>query len=146
MIYSITFIIPYTFIIPCTQSLSIYLEFIQHHLLLGVSHIFLSAPFSWNGTIMNQLQRILRSFIEEGTVSITSHSDDDIDYLYSVRGLSFHRDVIKVLQVHSISNIFLFFIVIFFSFFFYFYFFFSHTHTLTYTHTHSPGEPLHLLL
>ena len=85
---------------PTPQSLPLYLEFLQHHLLMGASHIFLSAPFPWGGSIMTNIQRILRSFIEDGSVSITSHADDGIDYLYSTRGMSFDRDNLKLFQVH----------------------------------------------
>ena len=68
---------------------------------MGASHIFLSAPFAWGGSIMTNIQRILRSFIEDGSVSITSHADDGVDYLYSARGMSFDRDNLKLFQVHS---------------------------------------------
>ena len=81
------------------QNLPLYLEFIQHHLLMGASHIFITAAFAWGGNIMKSLQRVLRSFIEDGSVSMTSHADDALDFLYSVRGLSFYRDNLKVFQV-----------------------------------------------
>ena len=48
---------------------------------------------------MTSLQRVMRSFIEDGSISITSHTDDEIDYQYSVRGLGFHRDNLKIIQV-----------------------------------------------
>jgi hypothetical protein len=81
------------------QNLPAYLEFIQHHLLMGASHIFLTSPFVWGGKIMTSMQRILRPFIEDGSVSINSHSDDELDFLYSVRGADFSRDNMKILQV-----------------------------------------------
>ena len=81
------------------QHIAVYLEFIQHHLLMGVKHIFLTAPFGWGGKIMTSFLRILRSFIEDGSVSMTSHADDNIDYLYSTSGLSWYRDSAKVYQV-----------------------------------------------
>ena len=83
------------------QSLPLYLEFLQHHLLMGASHIFLSAYFTWGGAMMTKMQRILRSFIEDGSVSITSDADDGVDFLYSTRGLSFDRDNMKVFQVQQ---------------------------------------------
>ena len=86
----------------CTlQSLPLYLEFLQHHLLMGASHIFLTAPFAWGGAMMTNIQRILRSFIEDGSVSITSHADKGVDYLYSTRGMSFDRDNLKLFQVND---------------------------------------------
>ena len=68
---------------------------------MGASHIFLTAPFAWGGAIMTNIQRILRSFIEDGSVSITSHADDGVDYLYSTRGMSFDRDNLKLFQVND---------------------------------------------
>ena len=53
---------------------------------------------------MTSLQRVLRSFIEDGSISLTSHTDDEIDYQYSVRGLGFHRDNLKIMQVLQKSN------------------------------------------
>ena len=56
---------------------------------------------------MKSLQRVLRSFIEDGSVSMTSHADDALDFLYSVRGLSFYRDNLKVFQVvHTMHYLF----------------------------------------
>ena len=66
---------------------------------MGVTHIFLTCPFPWHGTVMAQYARSLRSFIEEGTVSLTSHLDDGTPYLYAVMGMSFHRDNMKTFQV-----------------------------------------------
>ena len=88
-----------------SQSLPLYLEFLQHHLLMGASHIFLAANYAWGGAIMNKMQRILRSFIEDGSVSITSYADDGVDYLYSTRGMSFERDNLKIFQVLSKSQL-----------------------------------------
>jgi hypothetical protein len=51
---------------------------------MGVSHIFITVafawggdPFAWGGDVMNQLLRIFRTYIEDGSVTITSHTDDD---------------------------------------------------------------------
>ena len=81
------------------QHLAVYLEFIQHHLLLGASHIFITAAFTWGGRLMTSLLRMLRTFIEDGSVSMTSHIDDDMDFIYSLRGITLERDVLKNLQV-----------------------------------------------
>ena len=87
-----------------------YLEFIQHHLLMGASHIFLTAPFTWGGDIMTSFLRILRPFIQDGTVSMNSHADDDVDSLYSVRGADFSRDNVKIFQVTLIIKLLVFLI------------------------------------
>jgi hypothetical protein len=79
----------------------VFLEFLQHHLLLGVSHIFLTISFAWDGKFLPKYLRILRSFIEEGTVSITSHADNDLEHIYNVKKMAIHRDTIKTFQVRS---------------------------------------------
>ena len=53
---------------------------------------------------MTSMQRVLRPFIEDGSVSINSHSDDDVDFLYSVRGADFSRDNMKIFQVKKCSK------------------------------------------
>ena len=78
-----------------------HLEFIQHHLLIGASHIFITAALTWGGRLMTSLLRILRTFIEDGSVSMTSHIDDDMDFIYSLKGFTFERDVLKNLQVRT---------------------------------------------
>ena len=83
------------------QAVPVFLEFIQHHLLLGVSHIFLTMPFVWDGKFLPKYLRILRSFIEEGTVSITSHADNELEHIYNVKKLVISRDTVKTFQVRS---------------------------------------------
>ena len=84
------------------QAFPVFLEFLQHHLLLGVSHIFLTMPFVWDGKFLPKYLRILRSFIEEGTVSITSHVDNEIEHIYNVKKMAIHRDAVKTFQVRSV--------------------------------------------
>jgi hypothetical protein len=83
------------------QAFPVFLEFLQHHLLLGVSHIFLTISFTWDGKHLPKYLRILRSFIEEGTVSITSHADNELEHIYNVKKLAISRDTIKTFQVRS---------------------------------------------
>jgi hypothetical protein len=73
-IYIYTYTYTYVFFL---QSLGLYLEFIQHHINMGVSHIFITVAFAWGGEIMNKLLRIFRTYIEDGSVTITSHTDGD---------------------------------------------------------------------
>ena len=58
--------------IPSRRSLPLYLEFVQHHLLLGADHIFLSVTFAWESVHMKRLRQVLRSYIEEGSVTLSS--------------------------------------------------------------------------
>ena len=67
---------------PSKVSLPIFLEWIQHHIHMGVSHIFAGAAFGWDSKHMHSITRVLSSFIDEGYVSITSHSGDEIDSSY----------------------------------------------------------------
>jgi hypothetical protein len=52
--------------------------------------------------MMTMFLRLMRSFIEEGSVSVTSQAEDNIDFLYSTRGFSWNRDTSKVFQVKSV--------------------------------------------
>ena len=103
--YLTTFLLPRPSFLPSLplpslpQMLPIYLEFIQHHILMGASHIFLSAPFAWGGKIMTSLLRILRSFIEEGSLSLNSQADNGEDFLYGIHGLSIDKDTMRIIQV-----------------------------------------------
>ena len=68
--------------IPSKVTLPVLLEWIQHHVLMGASHIFAGAVFSWDSKHMHTINRIVSSFIDDGLVSITSHSGDNIDGTY----------------------------------------------------------------
>lgn len=85
---------------PSKKNVAIYLEFVQHHLNMGASHIFLASPFTWDSIHMNRLLQIFKSYIDEGTVSFSTHATDGYDYLYSTANLSWHRDNIKIFQVN----------------------------------------------
>jgi Glycosyltransferase family 92 len=84
---------------PARKNLAIYLEFIQHHLLMGVDHIHGSLTFTWGSEHMTRYVRLLRSYISEGLVSLTSHTRDG-DFLYSTEGVSWHRDTMKIFQIN----------------------------------------------
>ena len=92
---------------PLPQTLAIYLEFIQHHILMGASHIFITTPFTWGGKTMMSLQRILRTFIEDGYLSMNSHADADNgeDHLYGIHGLSLDRDSMRIIQVRKLYRL-----------------------------------------
>lgn len=68
--------------IPNKYSLPLFLEFIQHHLLLGVDHIFTGLLFSYKSKQTELIKDIFGSFVEEGKLSFTSHSGDGIDGAY----------------------------------------------------------------
>ena len=90
--------------IPNRKNLALYLEFVQHNLLQGVEHIFLSVSYGWDSVHMKNLTDAFRSYIDEGTVTISSQSADDIDFVYSFSGMSWGRDNIK----NMAANMFLY--------------------------------------
>lgn len=85
---------------PSKRNLPIVLEFIQHHLLMGISHIFVTSYFSWDSEHANRYKKILRSYIQEGTLSMTTSAADGVDTLYSTDGISWNRDSAKIIQVN----------------------------------------------
>ena len=68
--------------VPSKASLPLFLEFFEHHLQLGVDHIFTGALFGWESRHMRNARNVMRTYIEEGSVSITSHTSDGIDSIY----------------------------------------------------------------
>lgn len=86
--------------LPDKSQLSLYLEFIEHHLQLGVSHIFIVTALSWYSPHMTLLLRILEVYIEQGFVSVQSSSFDGYDLVDSFGGLQLHRDNLKIFYVN----------------------------------------------
>ena len=68
--------------------MALYIEFVQHHLLLGAGHIFLAVSFGWRSLHMGHLTQALRVYIEEGLVTVVSKAGDGVDGLGSVLGMS----------------------------------------------------------
>eukprot|EP01036_Dinobryon_divergens_P038993 gene38993-51282_t len=85
---------------PNRQDLPLYLEFVQHHLLLGVDHMFLVNTFGWDSIHMKRFVQMFHSFIDEGTVSVASQAGDGIDNVYSLKGLMLYRDNVKIFYVN----------------------------------------------
>lgn len=81
---------------PSTLNLPHVMEFLEHHLNMGVKHIFLGVAFSWHSPHMQVLLRALESYLKEGRVSISSHSGDDIDFRFTVGGAAAHTDALKI--------------------------------------------------
>jgi hypothetical protein len=89
---------------PNIKTLALLLEFIQHHLLLGVDHIFLTATYTWESPYMKLILEFLGSFIDDGKVSIATQAGDGIDLVNSFSGMSWGRDNVK----NFASNIYLY--------------------------------------
>lgn len=62
------------------QNLALYLEFVAHHLLIGVSHIYFPTSWSASSEHYRRLQQVLRSFIAEGKLTIISQSEARLEY------------------------------------------------------------------
>lgn len=92
--------VPGSSILPSKEMLPYYLEFIQHHINMGVAHIFLGVAFAWDSQYMLILLRVLRSFIQSGHVTVQSHSGDALDLTFSMAGLTVERDNLKTLHVN----------------------------------------------
>lgn len=88
-------------VLPSKEMAPYYLEFIQHHLLMGVSHIFLGVAFAWQSSNMRRLLELLGSFIEEGRLTVQSHSGDGLDFVFSLAGISIERDNLKNYHVNA---------------------------------------------
>lgn len=67
---------------PGKMTLPIFLEWIQYHLLLGVSHIFTAATFGWDSHYMATILNTVGSFIDDGTLTLASHSGDNVNEAY----------------------------------------------------------------
>jgi hypothetical protein len=65
---------------PSKETLPLLLEFIQHHILLGVDHIFIGVLTDYDSRNMGIMNDILGSYIAEGYVSLSSHTGVDGTY------------------------------------------------------------------
>jgi hypothetical protein len=79
--------------------LPLYTEFIEHHTQLGVDHMFIVASLTWTGPNMKRLLRSLKTYIDEGSLTVTSHAAGiaESDLTYSFNGISLYRDPFKVM-------------------------------------------------
>jgi hypothetical protein len=68
-------------VLPIRRTLSSLLEFLQHHILLEIDHIFTAAIFEWSSQHMSVLRNVLGSFIDDELVSLTSYADNDFSEL-----------------------------------------------------------------
>lgn len=93
---------------PTKTTLPLFLEWFQHHILLGVDHIFSAVTFGWESKHMHTISRALSSFIDDGLVSITSHSGDGVDGIYGYVGYSMnvllHLDCCDTLSDYNTAS------------------------------------------
>jgi hypothetical protein len=67
---------------PTKTTLPSLLEFLQHHILQGVDHIFTTSMFKWQSPRSQLLERVMSSFIEDGHLSLNTHAGHGMDGLY----------------------------------------------------------------
>ena len=67
---------------PTKTTLPSLLEFLQHHILQGVDHIFTTSVFKWHTPRSQLFERLMSSFIEDGYLSLNTHAGHGMDGLY----------------------------------------------------------------
>jgi hypothetical protein len=86
---------------PVSQkTLPMYLEFMQHHFLIGVQHMFAAGPYAWGGLMLSNFLMAAQPFIVDNHLTFNSQAGDNINLLNSVLGASLDRDVVKVMYVN----------------------------------------------
>jgi hypothetical protein len=86
---------------PFTQkNLPMYAEFMEHHYLLGVQHMFWAVTYAWNGLNMANFISTFKPFFDDKRLTVSSQAGDNIDLLYSYLGASLDRDNIKIMHVN----------------------------------------------
>ena len=68
--------------LPSKAALPLFLEFFQHHFLLGVDHIFTGILLGWKSRHMKTILNIFGSYIDEELLTVTSHAGDGLDGVY----------------------------------------------------------------
>lgn len=81
---------------PSVGNVAQLLEFIVHHLMLGIRHIFLAVRYAPGSANMRTLLLSLREFIEAGQVTVSSQSGDGIDRTASLFGLAFSAEFLSL--------------------------------------------------
>jgi hypothetical protein len=69
--------------LPSQEIMPILLEFVSHHLLIGIQHIYLPLSLGWRSDYMRRVARVLQSYISDGQVTLVSQSGDGIDMIQS---------------------------------------------------------------
>ena len=93
--------VPGTKQLPSKKVIPYFVEFVSHHLLIGADHIYLPLTLSWTSESMAVYLTVLRSYIEEGKLTVVTQSGDGLDMISSVGGLSWHRAAMKIFQANS---------------------------------------------
>jgi hypothetical protein len=64
--------------LPSKRALPVILEFVSHHLNIGVEHIYLPISVGWTSDHMKRFIGVFQSYIDEGRVSVYSQAGDSL--------------------------------------------------------------------
>jgi hypothetical protein len=81
---------------PSVGNVAQLLEFVQHHLLLGIRHIFVAVRYAPGSDNMRTLLLTLREFIEAGCVTVSTQAGDGIDRTASLFGMGFTSEFLAL--------------------------------------------------
>lgn len=76
-------------------SVSMLVEYIQHHLSMGFNHIFLGIFLDWKSPYMTRLLHILQPYIEMGRVSVTSMALEGFDDVAGIFDMTMVDDYVR---------------------------------------------------
>jgi hypothetical protein len=94
--------VPGTRLLAHKTALPMLLEFVSHHHLLGVDHIYLPVTLGWNSPLMTNFVGVFKSYIDEGILTVLSQAGDNMDMTPSIFGLTWHRYQLKTMQTSMI--------------------------------------------
>jgi hypothetical protein len=80
---------------PSISSAAYLLEFVYHHISIGIKHIFISVKYSFGSSRMRTVLLLLRHAIEAGHVTVVSQSGDGIDGTSSTHGMTWSELFLK---------------------------------------------------
>lgn len=85
-------------LLPTKKNIALILEYVAHHLNIGFDHIYFTTALPWDSDEMSHLLQVVKSFVLEGKLTITSSSGDSILAISSTGGLQWHPVAIKTYQ------------------------------------------------
>ena len=86
------------------RSLHHLVEFIEHHKLIGVQHVYYSTPFTWQSTSMQQFLRSVEDYIRDGLLTVQSSADQQQASslpLSATEGIFWSPSTERVMQINS---------------------------------------------
>lgn len=78
-----------------------YMEFLEHNLLLGAGHVYLSVDYSWESRSMRHILKALNRYIDSGKLTIMSEASDGINKVSSIEGMAWDYVSVRNIQINS---------------------------------------------